>query len=339
MGDVNMGGTITPSKVDKAYRYQKNGVSSRKHVSGKGEIRPRHDLDVSEVTRRKRRQHEREFGNHRRLNSQDSDEDSDASYENYSRHRSRPKTDRHQDVRGGVIGSMFHMMEEHHNAPENLHRWIQLGINVFLGGTFCAVVLSVMQTIRSDIRAVNEGARQEIRAKMAVCQDHYLSNGCATTDAPAFKALCSEWHDCMMQDPESIVRVRATMAEAANIMNDFFGNLNLKAWVSRIALSKKSPGAEPCLICVKIGSVLGYPAHYGVCQQHFRIKGITKSIDTRTRTATFQSRARSCCIASQSGRCDVDSRTNSQDAASRILGRRHRHGWLAAKIAEIHQLR
>lgn len=231
MGDVTMGGTITPSKIDKAKRY---AGSSRKHMSGKGEIRPRHDADLSDVGRRRKRQHDRDGGNYRKPYAQDSDDESDASFTMRNRNRGRRKVDKKQTGYGGVIGSMFHMMDEHHNAPENLRRWIQLAINVFLGGLFCVVVISVMQAIRADIRAVNEGARQEIRAKVAACQDQYLSNGCSTTNAPAFLALCSEWSDCMSQDPDSIVRVRATMAEAANVMNDFFGNLNLKAWVRMI---------------------------------------------------------------------------------------------------------
>lgn len=228
MSDVSMTGTITPAKIDKAFRYNKSSSSGRRqYMSGKGEIRPHRDYGLSELSRRKKRYgHERELF-HGRRQSQDSDDESSDDVA-YGRRR---KNDRAPKRQGGLVGSMFHMMEEHHTAPENLHRWIQLGINVFLGGLFCAVVISVVHTIRSDIHAVNEAARQEIRVKMAACQDEYMANQCATTNAPAFKKMCGEWYDCMMQDPESIVRVRATMTEVANIMNDFFGNLNLKAWV------------------------------------------------------------------------------------------------------------
>lgn len=133
-----------------------------------------------------------------------------------------------------MIGSMFHMMEEHRTAPENLHRWIQLGINVFVGVTVCVAVMAVIHAVRSDVLALNEASRNELRIKKAACQDEYNANHCATTNAPAFKKMCSEWYDCMMQDENSIRRVRATMTEVAHIMNDFFGTLNLKAWVSRI---------------------------------------------------------------------------------------------------------
>ncbi|KAF4119451.1 Di-sulfide bridge nucleocytoplasmic transport domain [Geosmithia morbida] len=232
MGDVSMSGTVTPAKIDKIFRYSKAASSNRRHMPGKGEIRPHRDYGLSELTRRKKRYgHERDLY-HGRQQSQDSDMELDDDMDYNGRRR---RNDRAPKRQGGLVGSMFHMMEEHNTAPENLYRWIQLGINGFMGGLFCVVVISVVHTIRSDIRAVNEAARQEIRVKMAACQDEYMANHCATTNAPAFKKMCSEWYDCMMQDPESIVRVRATMTEVANIMNDFFGNLNLKAWGAVLA--------------------------------------------------------------------------------------------------------
>lgn len=249
MSDVNMGGTITPAKIDKTFRYSR-GASSRRHMPGRGEIRTHRDLGTHDAWRKKR--HQDRDARHGRRQSEDSEDESDAGigFADRGRHGTRPKADKGQDRRRGMIGSVFHMMEEHNTAPENLYRWMQLGINVFIGGLFCAVVFSVVHTIRSDINAVNEAARQEIRVKMAACQDEYMANGCANTDAPAFKKMCSEWYDCMMQNPDSIVRVRATMTEVANIMNDFFGTLNLKAWVSsseqwlfvRIMLTKHPRG-------------------------------------------------------------------------------------------------
>lgn len=229
MSDVFVSGAITPGKVDKSHRYQKGGLSARKHASGKGDIRPYRDFGASDLGRRRRR---RDRNIHMQRHYQDWDEDSDDSLYDRSRYRSRHKKSNAPPRNGGVIGSIFHMMEEHHTAPENLHRWIQLGINIFLGGIFCVAIFSVVHAVHADIVAVNELARQEIRTDIARCQDLYLSNGCATTDAPAFKALCTEWYECMSQDPERIVRVRTTLKEVAHIMNDFFGNLNLKAWVS-----------------------------------------------------------------------------------------------------------
>ena len=226
MSDINMGGTITPAKVDKAFRYHNRGHSPRKIMSGKGEIRSHRDLSAN-VTRRRRRQ-----PNYTRHQSQDSDGDSDDD-PSHSHYQSRPKHKKKPVRQGGVIGSMFHMMEEHHTAPDNLHRWIQLGINIFVGVTFCAAVMAVIYAVRSDILAINEAARNEVRVKKAACQDEYNANNCANTVAPAFKKMCGEWYDCMMQDANSIQRVRATMTEIAHIMNDFFGALNLKAWVSQ----------------------------------------------------------------------------------------------------------
>lgn len=230
MSDVNMSGTITPAKIDKAFRYHKGACSARKHVSGKGEIRPHRDVGPTELTRRRKRS---ERSNYAWRQSQDSDDDSDDSFSTRSRHRPRHRNNRKPQPHGGVVASVLRMMEENHTAPENLHRWIQLGINIFLGLIFCGVVASIVRAVHSDIAAVNEAARQDIRAKAARCRNDYIVNHCATTDAPAIKELCNKWFDCMSHNPDSIVRVRATMTEIANIMNDFFGHLNLKAWVSR----------------------------------------------------------------------------------------------------------
>jgi hypothetical protein len=207
-----MGGTITPSKVDKSSRY-------RKHVPGRGEIRSGRNYGVSELTRRRKKQ------NNPLMRYQQDSED-DETDDGYVTQERRPRS----KGSGGVVGSMFRMMDEHRDAPDNLGRWVKFAVNVFLMVLFCGTIVLLVQGVMSDVRTVHEGARQEIRAKAAVCQDEYMANGCDTTDAPAFKKMCSEWLECMRQS-QDIVRTRATLNEVANIMNDFFGRLNLKAWV------------------------------------------------------------------------------------------------------------
>lgn len=208
-----MGGTITPSKVDKSARY-------RKHAPGRGEIRPTRGAAVNELTRRRKKQSNPIL----RYPQESDEEDTD---DGYSRNDRRPRS----DGSGGVVSSMFRMMDEHRDAPDNLGRWLKFGVNTFLLCLFCGTVVALVQGVVSDVRTVHEGARSEIRAKAAACQDEYMANGCDTTDAPAFKKMCSEWLECMRQS-QDIVRTRATLNEVANIMNDFFGRLNLKAWVS-----------------------------------------------------------------------------------------------------------
>ena len=212
-----MGGTITPSKVDKSSRY-------RKHAPGRGEIRAGRNHGVSELSRRRKKQ------NNPLMRYQQDSEDEELD-DGYVRQERRPRS----KGTGGVVGSMFRMMDEHRDAPDNLGRWVKFAINVFLMVLFCGTIVLLVQGVMSDVRTVHEGARQEIRAKAAVCQDDYMANGCDTMDAPAFKKMCGEWLACMRQS-QDIVRTRATLNEVANIMNDFFGRLNLKAWV----------GLHPC---------------------------------------------------------------------------------------------
>ena len=124
------------------------------------------------------------------------------------------------------------MMDEHPNAPDNLYRWIQLLLNFFLFSIFVYLGWSVVDAVRTDIHNANEGARMELMSKMTECQNQYTMNECSKKVPPALKPFCDEWYDCMMQNPESIMRVKVTAKQIAEIFNEFTDALNMKAWVS-----------------------------------------------------------------------------------------------------------
>jgi hypothetical protein len=230
-GDLNMG-TITPSKVDKSYRYGKNGYGPKRHTAGRGEIaRSQRDLPTTDLLRkRKRHNQDKDVGNVRRHasweNGEDSASDSDAG-QIFSQTKSHkpPK-------QKSWLKNMFAVMDEHPNAPENLYRWIQLLVNFLLVSIFFFVGWAIVDTVRSDIRNANEAARLEIVSKVLECREEYVLNGCAKKDRPALKQMCDEWYDCMNQDPESIMRVKVTAKHVAEIINEFANGLHLKAWVS-----------------------------------------------------------------------------------------------------------
>lgn len=237
MGDVSMGGTTSPSKIDKSLRYGKSAHSSKKHASGRGEIRGSRDMSAVDFLRkRKRHNYDKDVGTRYRGQIWDeSDADSDDSLASQVHNRSRSRRNKSGPPRG-VVGSLFHMLDEHPNAPDNLYRWIQLLVNFSLVSMFAYIGWTVVDTVRSDINNANEAARMELMSKMTECQNQYTINGCSKKDRPALQDMCDKWFDCMMQNPESIMKVKVTAIQIAEIFNEFSDAMNIKAWGFFLAL-------------------------------------------------------------------------------------------------------
>ncbi|PNY29440.1 Nitrogen assimilation transcription factor nit-4 [Tolypocladium capitatum] len=229
--DANMGGAIVPLRIDKATRYGRSGLSLKKHASGKGEIRIHRDLSVG-ARKRKRHNYDRDVGSlSRHHHAQDSDtwdSDSDTSVPPRTSKRSQGKDEQSQAK--GTFELFFHFLNKYPNAPDHMQRWMQFGANLFLVSVVAYLGWSVVSTVRSDIYKANEIARQELMSKMTECQSQYRMNECAKKDRPALRVICEEWHDCMMQNPESILRVKVTAKQVAEIINEFSEAMHLKAW-------------------------------------------------------------------------------------------------------------
>lgn len=254
LSDVNMGNTITPSKVDKTLRYPKKVSSTRKHASGKGEIVPhRHPYSAH----RRRKQYERDFYQH---GSEDSESESDGGSFYTKRGSKRPSKpgETQSEPPRGLFNSFLHVLGEHPNLPDILHKWIWFTVCLFLGGATCYTMLVVFNAIRSDILTVNEAARSATLGKMGACQKQYIQNQCATTEAPKLLELCEEWYECMTQNTD-VRHIRVLLVEISEILNDVTGSWSLKTSV-RIKLAQ-SDVVPPCaIICtndLQIAIVVG----------------------------------------------------------------------------------
>lgn len=228
-----MGGAVTPLKIDKATRFGKSGPLFKKYVSGKGEIRGHRDVAVG-VRKRKRHNYDRDVGGvGRHGRAQDSDAwDSDLDADAAPRTASRAQETGRQGERKGAFESFFHALNKYPNTPDHMQRWMQFGANLFLVSVLAYLGWSVVSTVRSDIYKANEMARMELMSKMTECQTQYTMNECAKKDRPALRVMCDEWYDCMMQNPESIMRVKVTAKQVAEIINEFSETMHIKAWVS-----------------------------------------------------------------------------------------------------------
>ncbi|KAJ4311108.1 hypothetical protein N0V84_010612 [Fusarium piperis] len=230
MSDVTMSGVSSPSKVDKSFRYGKSPFAIKKHTSGRGEIRPTRDLSVTDIMRKRKRHNlDKDVGSIVRSRWEESEADSDDSVAP-KQHRLRNKRKAKEPPKG-FLGRLFHILEEHPNAPDNLYRWIKLLVNFFLVSIFVYIGWSVVDTIQTDIYNANEFARLEITGKIAECANHYALNGCERKDRPpALDSMCDGWKTCMDQNPGSIMRVKVTVKQVAEIINEFSETMNMKAW-------------------------------------------------------------------------------------------------------------
>ena len=235
--DVVMGGTVAPLKVDKASRYGRAGPLLKKHAAGKGEIRPQRERSVG-LRKRKRHNYDRDVGSVGRHHGQDdsdawnSDSDTGVAPRGSKKSQQRDRNrDRDQEQQRGTLVSLFYALNKYPNTTEHMQRWMQFGANLFLISTLVYVGWSVFSTVRNDIQRANASARLEFERGVAECRTQYQINECIKGDRPGLLALCAEWQECMYQDPESIIRVKVTVKQVAEIINEFTDAMNLKAWV------------------------------------------------------------------------------------------------------------
>lgn len=253
--DSITGGSLMPLKIDKASRYGTAGFFSRKHAPGKGEIRAHRDHSIG-MRKRKRRNHDRDVGSvtlHR--HAQDSEAwDSEFDTDNDGRSRSPTGLKQHQKQgrAKGALESFFYALNKYPNTPDHVQRWMQLGANLFLVSLLAYCGWSVVSTVRSDIYQANDLARQDLVSKIEDCQRNYRENECIKGDRPALRVKCAEWYDCMLQSPDSIMRVKVTAKQVAEIINEFSETMHLKAWVGSSCpcfddVTNAIPGHSYCL--------------------------------------------------------------------------------------------
>ncbi|CCE30743.1 hypothetical protein E4U22_001955 [Claviceps purpurea] len=231
--DVSIGAPMTPLKIDKSLRYGKSTSPIKKHTPGRGEIFGYRNTDKS-MRKRKRHNFDKDVGGVSRGYDGDSwDSESDDGGAPSSRSSRGQKG---QGKQKGPLESFFYAMNKYPNTPEYVQRWMQLGANVFLISVLTYVCWSVVSTIRSDIYNANLAEHRTIIGQIEACQDKWRINGCQDNDRPALKVLCDEWHECMRQDPDAIMRVKVTAKQVAEIINEFTETMHLKAWGVIVAI-------------------------------------------------------------------------------------------------------
>ncbi|KAK4192569.1 Di-sulfide bridge nucleocytoplasmic transport domain-containing protein, partial [Podospora australis] len=202
----------------------------RNHAAGRGEI-ARSSRD--KVRKRRRQLSDRDVGSVRPRLDQDSD-GSDSEFEGGSKQVAiRSKGNEAAPPPSvGWFNSFLATITAHPTAPALLSRWISLGMSLVIFILAIVIILAIVQQVRSDLQHATNQARDNLRASIAICKDHWLSNNCFPKERrmPALEAACSEWETCMNQDPDGVMRTNISIAKVAEILNEFVNVLSLKAW-------------------------------------------------------------------------------------------------------------
>ncbi|KJZ74302.1 hypothetical protein HIM_06308 [Hirsutella minnesotensis 3608] len=231
--DVGLGSALVPLKIDKSSRYGKSGLLSKKHASGKGEIRAHRELSLG-MRKRKRHNYDRDVGSVvRHRYAHDSEAwDSDSGTDNdASRSSSRSGKSGKQSTSKGAFETFFQTLNKYPNTPDHMQRWIQFGANLFLVSVVAYIGWSIVSTVRNDIYKANINARELRVVEIAGCKHEYNQHDCQkNSHLSALRVHCKEWYDCMRQDPDSVMSVKVMAKQVAEIINEFSDTMHLKAW-------------------------------------------------------------------------------------------------------------
>ncbi len=254
--------TITPSSVTSRKLLKENqnktDASSARptssHASGRGSV-PRGKLDFifnrkDRIRKRKRQPGDKDVAGFRaRLHAgyaSDGSDDSDANYSadgspltvamspgKTSRGSNREGGPRNSERQQGVLGGFLSAINDRPNLPLVLTSWLKLGVNTFYVSLMIWLLLAGISVMRSDLALSSDAERSKLLAQMSACAHDYTKNRCAPIEQrmPALMTLCSEWEQCMNQDPAGVKGMKVSVRTVAETINEFVGVVSFKAWV------------------------------------------------------------------------------------------------------------
>ncbi|KAI4156089.1 MAG: hypothetical protein LQ341_000064 [Variospora aurantia] len=209
------------------------GLFGHYGMSGRGEIqrRPHNDLMARRIHKRKRRDAERDVRIIRRRPA----ENSESEGEDYERPSSSDGTKPHSPKfhQVGVIPAFFSYLEAHPNLPHILSYYAQFLLNFFLVSIVIYMIYAFWSTIRSDVNEKSKEAATAILVEMAMCARDFRDNKCDKPESrvPAMESICNSWEKCMQRDPTMVGRAKVSAHTFAEIINNFFQPISVKAMV------------------------------------------------------------------------------------------------------------
>ena len=218
------------SKSEK--KFAPSGLFSKLGKREIAKIRSYTDAIPRRISKRRRRETDRDVFNAARRYSAESDDEERPSSNDDPAEKPQQKPSRSM----GFIPSVLTFIDLHPNLPNTLSTYIQFLLNCVFAFCLMYVLYGVFSTIRHDIdeRAMMESS--EIIAEMAVCAREYRENKCERdTRVPAMEGVCNGWEKCMARDPLMVGRSRLSAGMFAEIFNSFIEPISIKAIVSPLS--------------------------------------------------------------------------------------------------------
>ncbi|KAL9017420.1 MAG: hypothetical protein Q9185_005238 [Variospora sp. 1 TL-2023] len=230
-GALRSNGAMVHFRAEKT--QSASGLFGHYGMSGRGEIqrRPHNDLMARRIHKRKRRDAERDVRIIRRRPA----ENSESEGEDYERPSSSDGTKPHSPKfhQIGMIPAFFSYLEAHPNLPHILSYYAQFLLNFFLVSIVIYMIYAFWSTIRSDVNEKSKEAATAILVEMAMCARDFRDNKCDKPESrvPAMESICNSWEKCMQRDPTMVGRAKVSAHTFAEIINNFFQPISVKAMV------------------------------------------------------------------------------------------------------------
>ncbi|KAF1837062.1 hypothetical protein BDW02DRAFT_492333 [Decorospora gaudefroyi] len=160
------------------------------------------------------------------------------------------------------VGGFFHWLEAHPNLPTVLSYYMQLTVNLFLGGLFIYIIYSAWAGVMTDVEIESSKHASEVMVEISACALEYNRNRCRPDEVvPAMEKACGVWETCMNRDPKKVARASVTAKTFAMIFNSFveefsyksmiftaiiiFGGFNLSNWAFGLLRSEHQQHQPP----------------------------------------------------------------------------------------------
>lgn len=131
------------------------------------------------------------------------------------------------------LGGFLSWVEAHPHLPSVLSFYLQLTVNMFLGGLFIYIVYSAWCGVMTDVDIESSKHASEVMVEISQCAMEYTRNRCADA-VPAMEKPCGIWETCMNRDPRKVARASVTAKTFAMIFNSFVEEFSYKSMVGGI---------------------------------------------------------------------------------------------------------
>lgn len=209
-------------------------VSSRPHVSGKGEIPRGKYGHLDKIRKRKRHNDDRDVATVRhRIEAEVSGSDLDDAD---VVPRAVKGDGRKKKMKESWLGGFLASITANPTAPDILVSWLQFLLRGMVIVMAIYFVWIMFLSIKRDMNLARDQAISERLGNITLCQHHYHANRCdpASQRPPALQSKCEEWELCMHQDPNDVQSITLGVRQVVELLNELVSAMHYKTMVNVI---------------------------------------------------------------------------------------------------------